>query len=348
MKPTLRPTKFLLLTLILGLFLIFAASTSAQTVERFTQPIVSPAGLKVGDVLKPGVDVITGKRGFAVLNYRFTGGCHLIIYIGENKTYRVLKEETPNECFLKGLNPGHQREIELKDAPEGTKKIVIYGSPMANASETYEVIVSLEGPIREHLTQEGDALARLKNELSTELGALQAPAAMAGPGDRLSRMMGKESREEIAPRSEQAAGSTLSATGAAATPSAPVSSRPSLSLLGIPAFELGADKEIKVNLYGALADTGAKLYIKRLTAETTDVIVRFARSKNAPAGKKYVAWAVSPERRFIRLGQFKRVDKEGLSEVRAETTLPDFGLLITVEDEYDSPPTGSVVATGGH
>lgn len=43
-------------------------------------------------------------------------------------------------------------------------------------------------------------------------------------------------------------------------------------------------------------------------------------------------WAVSPANKFVRLGQIVNTRGRNEAEIKSETTLPDFGLLVTMED----------------
>jgi len=83
----------------------------------------------------------------------------------------------------------------------------------------------------------------------------------------------------------------------------------------------------------------------------TEVRLRFHELKEAPAGQVYVLWAVSPDNKFIKLGQIVNAAGRNEAEIRSETALPDFGLLVTMEDagmlkgEVGSPvgPTSGVI-----
>lgn len=352
MKSMMRPIKLLLLAGLPGFFLICHSGTArAQGVDRVVAPIVSPAGLKEGDTLKPGVIITTGKEGFVVLSYGFPNACLLSVYVGGNTTYRVLKETMPSECAIRGfqrLDGGLSRRIELKGTAVGIKKVVVYGDPLANYSSR-EVLASVDAKIRDYLLEEEATLALLKNDLSSGLDALSdAAAAITGRQltgvNRASRM----NREAISV--QQSLGISKSSPAAAAPPIAPNTSSsapPNMPMLGIQAFEPGVVKELEMNPLGASAGAVAKVFIERRREGATALMVRFDQMKSAPAGKKYVVWAVSPDLRYIRLGQFNRVDEQGKTEVRAATTLPEFGLLITLEEEYDSPPGGPVIGIGG-
>ena len=64
----------------------------------------------------------------------------------------------------------------------------------------------------------------------------------------------------------------------------------------------------------------------------TKVNMRFHELKDAPAGKVFTLWAVSPENNFVKLGQIVNTGGRNEAEIKSEVALPDFGLLVTMED----------------
>jgi hypothetical protein len=106
----------------------------------------------------------------------------------------------------------------------------------------------------------------------------------------------------------------------------------SVPMLGIPTFKKGDDTKIKVNFTGALTGSRANVFITPRKDGPAEVKVRFHELKDAPAGQVFVLWAISPEGKFVKLGQIVNTGKRNEAEIHAETTLPDFGLLVTMED----------------
>ena len=45
-----------------------------------------------------------------------------------------------------------------------------------------------------------------------------------------------------------------------------------------------------------------------------------------------MVWAVSRANKYVRLGQIVNTRGRNEAEIKSETTLPDFGLLVTTED----------------
>jgi hypothetical protein len=88
-----------------------------------------------------------------------------------------------------------------------------------------------------------------------------------------------------------------------------------------------------VDFSGAMAGARANVFIEpHKNGKETEVKMRFHELKEAPAGKVYVLWAVSPDNQFFKLGEIVNVAGRNEAEIKANTTLSDFGLLVTMED----------------
>jgi hypothetical protein len=118
----------------------------------------------------------------------------------------------------------------------------------------------------------------------------------------------------------------------------------SAPMLGIPGFRRGTDTEMKINFTGALTGSRANVYLEPRKDGPTTIKMRFHELKDAPAGKVYALWAVSPDNHFVRLGQVVNTGQRNEAQIQTETALQDFGLFVTLEDEYMTP-TGTVVGT---
>ena len=140
-------------------------------------------------------------------------------------------------------------------------------------------------------------------------------------------------------RDGAAVGERVSATTTANTASAY-----SAPMLGIPGFRRGTDTEMKIKLSGAMTGSRANVYIEPRKDGPTTIKMRFHELKDAPAGQVYALWAVSPDNRYVRLCQIVNTGQRNEAQIQTETALQDFGLLITMEDEF-SNPTGTVVGT---
>ena len=116
-------------------------------------------------------------------------------------------------------------------------------------------------------------------------------------------------------------------------------------LLNIPAYKKGDDTKIKVDFNGALQGARANVFITPHKGGPTEIRMRFHDLKDAPAGQSFILWAVSPDNTFTKLGQVVNVKDRNEAEIRSETTLADFGLVITLESAVGAIPVGPAVGT---
>jgi len=103
-------------------------------------------------------------------------------------------------------------------------------------------------------------------------------------------------------------------------------------MLNIPAYKKGDDTKMKVNFSGALEGARANIFITPRKRGVTKINLRFHELKDAPAGKVFTLWAVSPDNQFVRLGQIVNTGGRNEAEIKSEVALSDFGLLVTMED----------------
>lgn len=116
-------------------------------------------------------------------------------------------------------------------------------------------------------------------------------------------------------------------------------------MLNIPAYKKGDDTKIKVDFAGALTGARANVFITPRKDGPTEVKMRFHELKEAPAGQKYILWAVSPDNTYSKLGQIVNAPGRNEAEIKSETTLPDFGLMVTMESAEGESPQGPTVGT---
>ncbi|MGH9961449.1 MAG: hypothetical protein ACREBC_30690 [Pyrinomonadaceae bacterium] len=124
-----------------------------------------------------------------------------------------------------------------------------------------------------------------------------------------------------APVGEKVAASTVPA---AATYTVP--------MLNIPAYKKGDDTKMKVNFSGALTGARANIFITPSKDGPTEVKLRLHDLKEAPAGKIFTVWAVSADNQFTKLGQIVTTGGKNEAEIKSDVALPDFGLLLTMEE----------------
>jgi len=118
-------------------------------------------------------------------------------------------------------------------------------------------------------------------------------------------------------------------------------------MLNIPGFRKGTDTHMKVNFSGAMTGARANVFIDPRKDGATEIKVRFHELKDAPSGKVYTLWAVSSDNKFVKLGQIVNAPGRNEAEIKSETSLPDFGLLVTMEDAATAGtnPLGPSVGT---
>ena len=134
----------------------------------------------------------------------------------------------------------------------------------------------------------------------------------------------------VIPHTMSPTGETVGATSTPGTSPASVAAVP---MLNVPAYKKGDDTKIKVNFTGAMTGARANVFIEpHKGGKETEVTMRFHDLKEAPTGKTYILWAVSPDNQFFKLGQIANVKGRNEAEIKANTTLEDFGLLVTMED----------------
>lgn len=119
----------------------------------------------------------------------------------------------------------------------------------------------------------------------------------------------------------------------------------SAPLLNIPAYKTGDDTKIKVDFTGALTGARANVFITPRKDGPTEVKMRFHDLKEAPAGQKFIVWAVSPDNKFTKIGEIVNTGGRNEAELRSEVTLPDFGLVVTMESAVGEIPVGPAVGT---
>lgn len=131
----------------------------------------------------------------------------------------------------------------------------------------------------------------------------------------------------------------------AATSTAGATTAYTAPMLNIPTFNRGSDTEVKVKLSGAMTGSRVNFNIEPRKDGPTVIVARFHELKESPAGQVYVLWAVSPDNKYTKLGQVVNTGQRNEAEIKSETTLTDFGLLVTLQPEGETP-SGDVVVTG--
>ncbi|HSS22785.1 MAG TPA: hypothetical protein VLL54_22115 [Pyrinomonadaceae bacterium] len=121
--------------------------------------------------------------------------------------------------------------------------------------------------------------------------------------------------------------------GATTTPGTTPATTYTVPMLNIPAYKKGNDTKIKIDFTGAMTGARANVFIEpHKNGKETEVRMRFHELKEAPTGQAYILWAISPDNQFFKLGEIVNFKGQNEAEIKANTSLPDFGLLVTMED----------------
>lgn len=123
-----------------------------------------------------------------------------------------------------------------------------------------------------------------------------------------------------------------------------VASAYDVPLLGVSGLEKG-ETEIRVKFSGELEGLKGKAYLDNSKMGLTKIKMRFDDMKLAPKQKRYVLWAVSAANEYTKIGQVINNGDRAEAEIRGETALKDFGLLVTLEDKDVLQPSGKMYST---
>ena len=130
-----------------------------------------------------------------------------------------------------------------------------------------------------------------------------------------------------------------------AATTAPNTSPYTVPMLDIPGFRRGHDTKLSVH-FPELRDARANIFLEPRKDGPVEVRIRFHSLTRVPADKRIVVWAVGPDGSYAKLGQIVNTRNRNEAEIKGETSLQDFGLLVTLEDKDDlTSPVGPVYAT---
>ena len=111
-------------------------------------------------------------------------------------------------------------------------------------------------------------------------------------------------------------------------------------LLNVPSFGKDA-RTVKLHFDGTpYKGLDAKAHIHRHDKGMTTVRMEFDDLKKIPANSRFVLWAYSPDGTYTKLGQIYNSGRHDDMTINAETSLTDFGLLLTAEESEVTVPTG--------
>ncbi len=115
-------------------------------------------------------------------------------------------------------------------------------------------------------------------------------------------------------------------------------------MLGVGSFKKGDETKIKVDFTGPLAGARANVFLEPKSGGPTKVEIKFHDLKEAPAGKRFVVWAVGANGEYVKIGEITNLGTKHEAEIKSEVPLADFGLLLTMEEAVGASPLGPGVA----
>jgi hypothetical protein len=115
-------------------------------------------------------------------------------------------------------------------------------------------------------------------------------------------------------------------------------------MLGVGTFKKGDETKIKVDFTGPLAGARANVFLEPKSGGPTKVEMKFHDLKQAPAGKRFVVWAVGANGEYVKIGEITNLGTKNEAEIKSEVALADFGLLLTMEETIGASPLGPGVA----
>ena len=115
-------------------------------------------------------------------------------------------------------------------------------------------------------------------------------------------------------------------------------------MLGVGTFKKGDETKIKVDFTGPLAGARANVFLEPKAGGPTKVEMKFHDLKQAPAGKRFVVWAVGANGEYVKIGEITNLGTKNEAEIKSEVALADFGLLLTMEETVGASPLGPGVA----
>ena len=232
----------------------------------------------------------------------------------------TLKQSKGVATILRDDN-GSRVVLNLSDVPADVTAINLYAVDDAGA-------VTLLGPIQ---VANGAGTLTTTTPL-TKFMLIASPEATLKTYDANTKIFFRSAVPEgfaVIPHTTNPVGEKVAAsTSEVSTPA----TNYTVPMLNLPAYKKGDDTKMKVNFSGALTGTRANVFITPRKDGPTEVKMRFHELKEAPAGKVFTVWAVGSDNQFSKIGQIVNTGKRNEAEITSEVTLPDFGILVTMED----------------
>jgi hypothetical protein len=250
--------------------------------------------------------------------------------------YPVNKEVTVNLLPSRSIT-GVKGNAHVMRSSDGTKVMFDLNGAPADWTNVYAYAVdasgnpTLLGPIT---FTNGTGRAEFTTPMNQFMLVLSPEQSLSAWNDTATYYLRSDIPQgyAIVPRRITSSGGTKAVAGADS-----VGSTYDVPMLGIPKFN-GKTTEVRVKFDGELSGLDGKAYLKPEGGKT-EIKMRFGDMRKVPANKRFVLWATAPDGTYTKIGQVVHTGARDESEIRGETALQDFGLLVTLEDVDVERPT---------
>lgn len=120
-----------------------------------------------------------------------------------------------------------------------------------------------------------------------------------------------------------------------------VSSAYSVPLLGVPSFK-SENTKLNIDFSPGFKGLRANTFIERLKDGSVSKIKMHFHNIQTEPNKRIVLWAISPDGKYIKIGQAVSAAGRHEGEILGETALKDFGLFVTLEDNDVNQPSSTI------
>jgi hypothetical protein len=250
--------------------------------------------------------------------------------------YPVNKDVTVNLLPSSGIT-GVRGMAHVRRSANGTHVMFDLNGAPADWSNVYAYAIdpsgnpTLLGPVT---FTNGTGRAEFTTPMNQFMLVLSPEQSLSGWNDTSTYYLRSDAPQgyAIVPRRITSSGGTKAVAGAT-----DVGSAYDVPMLGIPKFN-GKTTEVRVKFSGELSGLDGKAYLKPEGGKTS-IKMRFGDMRKVPANKRFVLWATAPDGSYTKIGQVVNTPSRDESEIRGETALSDFGLLLTLEDVDVERPT---------
>ena len=125
----------------------------------------------------------------------------------------------------------------------------------------------------------------------------------------------------------------------------PASPEYEVPMLAVGSLKRDSNRKLRAKFANGFTGVKATVVINAQKNGQAEVRLRFTDLRELPEGTHYVVWQVGPDKSYNALGHLTQTSKKREFTLDAQSSSPDFGLLITFENSDATIPAGSMVAT---